>query len=127
PGHPITAYGGGFGGYPNDHYFIHKGVVFSNRNPKPSYPELKRAYQWISVKAKEIHKGLFTIKNKYQFLNLDRFRGKWVLSEDGDTIAMGSFNPGSIKPGKEKDIRIPFHYKPKPGSDYFLRISFDLR
>ncbi|TWV89602.1 hypothetical protein FEF09_29915 [Chitinophaga pinensis] len=48
--HPITAYGGGFGEYPNDRYFIHKGVIASDRSPKPHYPELKHAYQWISVK-----------------------------------------------------------------------------
>jgi len=29
PNHPIIAYGGGFGEFPNDHYFIHKGVVAS--------------------------------------------------------------------------------------------------
>ena len=46
---PILAYGGGFGDVPNDHYFIHKGVVFSDRSPKPHYPEMKRAYQWIGI------------------------------------------------------------------------------
>ena len=35
PKHPILAFGGGFGEVPNDHYFIHKGVVFSDRSPKP--------------------------------------------------------------------------------------------
>ncbi len=28
PKHPITAFGGGFGEYPNDQYFIHKGWYF---------------------------------------------------------------------------------------------------
>ena len=48
PNHQYMAYGGGFGDFPNDKYFIHKGVVFSDRSPKPHYPELKRAYQWVS-------------------------------------------------------------------------------
>ena len=51
PKHPILAYGGGFGEVPNDHYFIHKGVVSSDRSPKPHYPEMKRAYQWIGIEA----------------------------------------------------------------------------
>ena len=51
PNHPIIAYGGGFGEFPNDHYFIHKGVVASDRSLKPHYPEMKKVYQWIKVSA----------------------------------------------------------------------------
>ena len=47
PKRPYLAYGGGFGEKPNDGYFIHKGVVFSDRSPKPHFLEAKRAYQWI--------------------------------------------------------------------------------
>ena len=57
PKHPILAYGGGFGEVPNDHYFIHKGVVFSDRSPKPHYPEAKRAYQWIGIEAEDLAAG----------------------------------------------------------------------
>src|ERR1035437_6438722 len=51
PKHPILAYGGGFGENPNDHYFIHKGVISYDRsttgnNVKPHYPEMKKAFQW---------------------------------------------------------------------------------
>ena len=50
PNHPILAYGGGFGEYPNDHYFIHKGVVAWDRKTiKPHYPEMKKAFQWIDT------------------------------------------------------------------------------
>ena len=126
PNHHITAYGGGFGEYPNDRYFIHKGVVFSDRSPKPQYPELKHAYQWITIRAKELDKKIFTIKNRYQFFNLDGLTAKWALSENGTDIANGNLNVGPVAPGEEKDIKVPFHVKPKPGAEYFLRISFDL-
>ena len=54
PNHPILAYGGGFGEAPNDHYFIHKGVVSYDRstegnNVKPHYFEMKKAFQWIDT------------------------------------------------------------------------------
>ncbi len=126
PNHHITAYGGGFGEYPNDRYFIHKGVVFSNRSEKPHYPELKHAYQWISVKAKDFKSKTFTIKNRYQFINLNDFTAKWELSEDGNKISSGDLKPGLINPGQEKDVTIPYTVHPKPGSEYFLRVSFDL-
>ncbi|SDE02092.1 glycoside hydrolase family 2 TIM barrel-domain containing protein [Pedobacter soli] len=127
PQHPITAFGGGFGEYPNDQYFIHKGVVFSDRSLKPHFPELKHAYQWISIKEKDLKNGIVTIKNRYQVSNINDFAAKWEVSEDGREISAGSLTTGSILPGTEKEVKIPFMVQPKPGSEYFLRISFDLK
>lgn len=126
PGHPIIAYGGGFGEFPNDHYFIHKGVVFSDRSPKPHYPELKHAYQWISIREKDAAKKLYTIKNRYLFSTLNGLNAHWQISENGTNIATGNFRTGLINPGTEKDLSIPYSFIPKPGAEYFLRISFDL-
>lgn len=126
PKHPITAFGGGFGEYPNDQYFIHKGVVFSDRSEKPHYPELKHAYQWISISAKDFNSKTFTIKNRYQFTNLKGFTGKWTISENGNIIASGNLAQASIAAGAQKDIQIPYNVHPKPGAEYFLRVSFDV-
>lgn len=126
PQHPVTAYGGGFGDYPNDQYFIHKGVVFSDRTLKPHYPELKHAYQWISIRDKDLKNQVITIKNRYQFTDLNSFTATWELSEDGKQISSGSFLTGSIAVGKEKDIKLPYVVQPKSGAEYFLRISFQL-
>jgi beta-galactosidase len=126
PDHKIIAYGGGFGEYPNDHYFIHKGVVFSDRSPKPHFPELKHAYQWITINAKDLNKKLFTIKNRYQFINLNGFDAKWEVSENGTTISSGNIAVGLINPGQQKDVKLPYVINPKPGAEYFVRISFQL-
>ncbi len=126
PQHPIIAYGGGFGDYPNDHYFIHKGVVFSDRSPKPHYPELKHAYQWIGIRAKDLRNGEVTIKNRYQFLNLNGLTAKWEISENGAAISSGNLVLSEIEPGGEQDIKIPYKVVPKPGAEYFLRVSFAL-
>ena len=125
PGHPIIAFGGGFGEYPNDHYFIHKGVVFSDRTPKPHYPELKRAYQWIRAQAKDLDHGIITIKNAYQFIDLSGFDGKWVISENGIPVDSGSIDPGPLKPREQKDITIPTQIVHRnKEAEYFLRVSF---
>ncbi|MDP4238329.1 MAG: glycoside hydrolase family 2 TIM barrel-domain containing protein [Bacteroidota bacterium] len=127
PKHPITAFGGGFGEYPNDHYFIHKGVVFSNRSLKPHYPELKHAYQWIGITAEDLAKGEIRIQNRYQFINLDEFSASWTLSENGQEIDRGDINLPTIAPFNEKTIAIPCKVAiAKPGADYYLRISFAL-
>lgn len=125
PAHPITAYGGGFGEVPNDRYFIHKGVVFSDRSLKPHYPELKKAYQWISLYPVDPEKGLFMVKNRYQFTNLDKFRGKWTLMENGITGDSGILRGLSVKPGDSAVFQIKHLAMSKPGTEYILRISFE--
>jgi len=126
PQHPITAFGGGFGEYPNDHYFIHKGVVFSDRSLKPHYPELKHAYQWLTIRPKNAKKGVVTIKNRYQFLDLSSLTARWEVSEDGKVVASGPLTVGTIRPGTEKDITVSYAVQPKPGAEYFMRVSFVL-
>lgn len=130
PGHPITAYGGGFGEVPNDHYFIHKGVVFSDRRPKPHYPELKKAYQWIAFRSLDpANLTHFMVANKYQFTNLGSFAGKWSLMENGVVTDSGILQCPAIKPGDSAKISIrpgsPAAFK--PGAEYILRLSFVTR
>jgi beta-galactosidase len=125
--HPIIAYGGGFGEFPNDKYFIHKGVVASDRSLKPHYPEMKHVYQWIKVSPEDLAKGQFLIQNKYQFINLNGFSGMWTLTENGIEISRGDIKLPVIAPGKEAVITIPYNSsKTNRGSVYFVRLSFAL-
>ncbi len=127
PNHPIIAFGGGFGEFPNDHYFIHKGVVASDRSLKPHYPEMKHVYQWIKVSAEDLTKGQFLIKNKYQFIDLKGFIGRWTLSENGSEISHGDIYLPVIAPGEEALVTIPYKISKKDdGAEYFLRIAFSL-
>jgi beta-galactosidase len=125
PEHPILAFGGGFGEFPNNEYFIHKGTVFSDRSPKPHYPEMKKAYQWIGIAVDDAAQGTIRIKNKYQFINLSGFAGEWTLSEDGKVISSGMLALPEITPGNERMVKVPYTLtNPKPGVEYFIRISF---
>ncbi len=127
PLHPLIAFGGGFDEFPNDHYFIHKGVVASDRSLKPHYPEMKYVYQWIKVKPEDMKTGKFLIQNKYQFINLNGFTGQWTLSENGTEISHGEIKLPVIDPGKEGLITIPYKLTGiNKGSEYFLRVSFAL-
>ncbi|TCC99497.1 glycoside hydrolase family 2 TIM barrel-domain containing protein [Pedobacter hiemivivus] len=127
PKHPILAYGGGFGEFPNNGLFIHKGVVAADRTPKPHYPEMKRLFQWIGTRDENLSKGLIKIKNKYQFINLNAFKASWVLSENGIEISKGDFDIADIGPGTEKVINLPVSVvNPKQGAEYFLNVSYTL-
>jgi beta-galactosidase len=127
PDHVILAYGGGFGEFPNDHYFIHKGVVASDRSLKPHYPEMKHAYQWIGISEGNLEAGIIKIKNKYQFISLKDFKASWTLSENGTVIGSGTFPSFDVKPGQVISVQVPFEItNPKAGAEYFLRISYSL-
>jgi beta-galactosidase len=134
PNHPILAYGGGFGEAPNDHYFIHKGVISYDRategnNVKPHYPEMKKAFQWIDTELTDPVNGGLRIKNKYQFITLDGFDATWSLSENGQEIDNGKIKMRSIWWGKGLfEANIPYKIEhPKTGAQYFLRISYKLK
>ena len=127
PNHQFMAYGGGFGEVPNDHYFIHKGVVFSDRSPKPHFPEMKRVYQWIAFEAADLAAGQVKVRNKYAFLNLDRFTVHWTVSADGKVVADGTLATQNVAPGAATIVTVPFKIPaPLPGAEYFLRLSFTL-
>ena len=127
PNHQYMAYGGGFGDFPNDKYFIHKGVVFSDRSPKPNYPELKRAYQWVSFTPVDVAHGRIGIRNRYAFTNLSNFTPHWTLSEDGVMIDEGTLAPIDLAPGASKEVTLPFNIaSAKPGREYFVQLSFEL-
>ena len=127
PKRQFIAYGGGFGEFPNDHYFIHKGVVFSDRSPKPHYPEMKRAYQWIGISPEDLAAGKLSIRNNYAFTNLSRFAAAWTLSEDGVVVERGELPALDLAPGATEVIAAAFKkITPKPGAEYFLRVGFRL-
>ncbi|MES2277255.1 MAG: glycoside hydrolase family 2 TIM barrel-domain containing protein [Bacteroidota bacterium] len=126
PKHPILAYGGGFGEYPNDHYFIHKGVVaWDRKTVKPHFPEMKRAFQWIATDLTDPISGAIKITNKYQFISLEGFNTIWTLTENGKEIATGTVRVRPIRARSIGFANIPYHIpQPKPGAEYFLRISY---
>jgi beta-galactosidase len=127
PKHPFLAYGGEFGDFPNDKYFIHKGVVASDRTQKPHFPELKHAYQWVNLQPKDLSNGWITVANKYQFISLSALSATWKLMEDDKVISSGVINTAGIGPGIRKDIKLSYRLPAaKPGASYFLNISFVL-
>jgi len=127
PNRVFLAYGGGFGDVPNNNYFIHKGVIFADRSPKPHYPEMKKVYQCIGIGEDDLAAGKVKIRNKYSFLPLDRFNAEWTVTGDGQEIARGALPKLPIAPGTEQTVTLPLPViSAKPGVEYFLRLSFKL-
>ncbi len=127
PKRQFLAYGGGFGDVPNDHYFIHKGVVFSDRTPKPHFVEVKRVYQWIGFAPVDLSQGQIKVKNKYAFINLSGFKGYWSITEDGVRVQGGNLPRLDLSPEKEAVLTLPLKkFSLKPGAHYALNVAMVL-
>jgi beta-galactosidase len=127
-GKTFFAYGGDFGDKPNDGTFSIKGLITSDRQIKPEIEEVKKVYQYISIKAADILQGKISITNKYAFINLNQFDLTWSLAADGKVIQSGTL-PALNLPGEQTTtIRIPY-IKPAlfAGAQYWLTVSFKLR
>lgn len=121
------AYGGDFGDKPNDDNFCINGLVAPDRKPNPSLHEVKKVYQYLKVSPVDITKGLVEIRNKYAFLNANKFAISWEMLKNGVVVDQGEMQSLDIKPYQSKQVVIPFQTQPDPESEYFLHVKFALK
>ncbi len=118
------AYGGDLGSYDrhNDENFCANGLVAADRTPHPGLHEVKKVYQHINFKAKDLAKGIVTVKNDYGFIDLSNFDFGWQLMQNGKKIADGKFE-ANVAPGQSRDITIDLPKQSYSGTDeYFLNL-----
>lgn len=84
-------FGGDYGDstIPSDGNFCINGIISPDRQPHPSYWEVKKVYQ--PIKISHLGKGIFEIQNNYCFTNLDQFIFKWKIWKEGNEIQSGRF------------------------------------
>jgi len=126
-GKQFWAYGGDYGDKPNDGNFCCNGLVQPDRKPNPSLGEVKKIYQRIWVTPVDLLGGKVSIRNEYDFTDLDFVEVSWELTGDGKVLQKGTLPRLSLAPDKEQEIGIPFK-KPelKAGTEYRLKVSFAL-
>ncbi len=127
-GHEYFAYGGDFGDEPNDGNFITDGLVFPDKTPSPGMTETKKVYAPVRFAAKDLKKGIVTVSNHYDFLSLEHLGVVWSVSENGIPVQTGMLTPLKTKARTSEDITVPFVFpaNPKPGTEYFLNLTFSL-
>ena len=97
------------------------GLISANGIPKPQAYEVKKVYQYIQFSAKDLGKGIISIKNRYDFTNLDEYAFMWEIYKNGEKISTGDFNVDLI-PHEEKEIRLSLPVIPEDGNEYFLNL-----
>ena len=86
-------------------------------------------YQYIHCKPVDLAARKVEIKNWHDFTNLkDIANAHWQVTADGKEIQSGMIDGLDLAPGGTKEIVVPVkNFKPQPGAEYFLGLSFTLR
>jgi len=126
-GHEYFTYGGDYyEGAPSDANFLCNGLVNPDRNEHPGLAEVKKAYQYIHFEAKDLKKGVITVKNLYDFTGTSDFNFTYSISVNGAKTKTGTLTIKNIAPGAARDITIPVGTVSK-GSDVYLKIAATLK
>ena len=121
-GRPYWAYGGDFGDEPNDANFCADGIVSSDRTPHPALEELRFLARPIEVRS--LGGGRFRIRNRHHFVSLDRYRGEWELTVDGERRGGGRLPALRVPPGGSLVVEPRL---PRSEGERFVTFRFALR
>jgi beta-galactosidase len=124
-GHDIWAYGGdmGFVGVQNDSNFCANGLVAADRTLHPHIWEVKKVYQYIHFKPKAFTGNEITVTNKYDFIDLRKFKLQWVVETDGKAVQRGSMDFPDIKPHQSGTVTIPYSIVPLDNKEHFITLT----
>ncbi len=99
-------YGGDFGDFPNDGNFCVDGLVYPDRRVHTGMLEMKQVYKPYRIKAKDISKGVFEIKNLRNFSDLSDIDILWSIESNGKVIKEGTINSLDIAPFETAELVI---------------------
>ncbi|WP_439185364.1 glycoside hydrolase family 2 TIM barrel-domain containing protein [Carboxylicivirga taeanensis] len=123
-GNKYWAYGGHFEpeGLHHDENFCLNGLVNPDRTPHPGLFEVKKVYQNIDFRLKDIVSGKVAIKNRRFFKDLSDVLLSWELLKDGKVVKSGQFELGAIAPQAEQEFKIGYG-ELEERAEYYLNIS----
>lgn len=118
------AYGGDFGETPHDGNFSGNGLLFADRTVTPKLLEVKKCYQNVKITAADLQKGLFQIRNRFLFTNIEEFELNWEITLNGQSKQQGVLRV-SAQPGETVQIAVPYEWSSITGEqEAVLTLSF---
>jgi len=122
-------YGGFFEdphGIQHDGNFNMNGVISAGMEARPGLKALKYYHQYAHVTEVDASAGVFSIKNRYNFSNLnDHLTGEWQLMENGVEVLSGDLESLEIGPWESKEVTIPYtDFSFEDGKEYHLNVLF---
>lgn len=125
------AYGGDYKdrgrAMPSDGNFCCNGLVSPDRTPHPALAEVKKVYQYVQFSVVDAARGVFEIKNIYDFTNLNKYTVRWELMANGRKIKEGVLAL-DVAAGDTKTVTLPVSgLKSEAGVEYFVNFTVQLK
>ncbi|MFI3295511.1 MAG: beta-galactosidase domain 4-containing protein, partial [Rikenellaceae bacterium] len=121
--------GGDFGvNQPSDGNFLANGLVDAERTPHPGLYEVKKVHQYVQFSQVDAAKGVYSVKNIYDFTSLDKYTITATLKANGRTIKTQSWTL-DLAPDRSQEITFaPMStIKAEAATDYFVEFSVKLK
>ncbi|MGL4343866.1 MAG: glycoside hydrolase family 2 TIM barrel-domain containing protein [Cellulosilyticaceae bacterium] len=122
--HPFFVYGGYFGEFPHDGNFCVDGLVSPDRIPHTGLKDYKQVIQPVQIESKDLSKGLITLTNRYDFLDLSHLELHWTITKDGMDYLEGIVSSLVLMPHCTEDIQLDYTLPTDCEGDFFLNIQF---
>lgn len=101
-------YGGDFNTYdPSDNNCNCNGLFSPDRRPNPGTHEVKYFYQNIWAEAKDLKRGIVSVRNEFFFRSLNGVRMLWEVTINGTKKAEGKIESLNCKPQQSIDVNLP--------------------
>ncbi len=110
--------------YPGPHQgnFVNNGLITADRAWTPKLTEVKKVYQYATF-AFDAAQNLLSVKNKYNFLNLDVFSLRYTVLCNGEVAESNTMAMPSTAPGETAAITLPVTTVIEPGCEYLLNVE----
>lgn len=93
-----------------------------DRGVKPHLNEVKKVYQNIGFEAISPGDGIFSLKNKFSFTNLEEYHFSYKILADGQVVEEGDIENVKAGPGSYASVGIKYQLEPKKGVEYFINL-----
>ncbi|HRT82982.1 MAG TPA: glycoside hydrolase family 2 TIM barrel-domain containing protein, partial [Oscillospiraceae bacterium] len=100
-------YGGDFDEGWSNYYFCANGIIGADRQPHPSYYEVKKVYSNIKSHAVDLDKGLISVQNKNLFISLENWSMSWEITVDGKKHSQGLIEKLDVQALSSKEYELP--------------------
>ena len=110
--------------YPGPHQgnFLNNGVVTADRAWTPKLTEVKKVYQYAELTFDRFRRTV-TIRNKYNFMNLDRFNLRYTILMDGEAVERHVMEMPAVAPQQSAAIKLPFATALDEAHEYLIHVE----
>ncbi|MCL2105621.1 MAG: DUF4981 domain-containing protein [Oscillospiraceae bacterium] len=119
-------YGGDFGEGRSSYYFCANGIIGADREPHPSYYEVKQVYANVCAEAFDESTKRVRIRNKNLFTPLSYYRVIWRIRCSGEAIQQGELACPELAPGHCAEVEVPADWS-LPEGECMVTFSFQLK